>query len=98
MKTGLPVSAQVVEEMKYVIQDFRRSRKDSSTDGKEPAISADVERIIQLSPEGIMTTVAEVSLWLTSPKSGARAITSFKVLLGDNLSSLRPCCCQSLPI
>lgn len=83
-KTQLQISREVEKSFKDALSEVRRSKSQlKGSEGKEPAIVSDVELIINLTPDGVVTKSAEACLWLTSLSTGARAVTCFHVQVGD---------------
>ena len=86
-KTGEQVCQKVNQWISEAIKSIKRvENSDYEKKGKEPAILADVKRIIDFTPEGLPTKAAEASLWLVALCTGARAITCSNVQLRDILA------------
>ena len=77
-------STEVVQYMSQALKDVKNSKAQlKGSEGKEPAIYPDVKRIIEATPDGVITKAEEASLWLLSLSTGARAVTCFNVNIGD---------------
>jgi hypothetical protein len=70
--------------MNRAVTDITRSKTFRRGDGgRQPAILADIERVIRYTPELLPTKSEEASLWLIAVSTGARAITCDHVLISD---------------
>lgn len=83
-ETGEDPSKGAIEALSLALRDVKRSKsKIKEGERNEPAIDVDVKRIIEFTPEGVVSKAAEASLWLTSLSTGARALTCYNVVVRD---------------
>jgi hypothetical protein len=84
VNTSLSVPADVHLALSQALRDVKNSKSSLRPAlSKEPAISPDVEKIIERTPDGLPTKSTEASLWLVALSTGARAVTCHSVLIGD---------------
>ncbi len=73
-KTSKPLNNEISQYMSQALKDVKNSKTHlRSTEGKEPAIVLDIQRIIECTPAGIPTKAEEASLWLTALSTGVIA-------------------------
>ena len=81
---GEPPSLETSQYMAQALKDVKNSKSSlKHPQGTEPAIIPDIQRIIELTPQGVVTKAAEALLWLVAISTGARAVTCFHVTIGD---------------
>jgi len=76
-----PLQADVINAMSLSLADARRNCNDQKNCGKDAAILADVEWIINCTPKSFPARNEEASCWLVAVSTGARAITIENVLI-----------------
>jgi hypothetical protein len=89
--TGREVSTKLSKLISQALKHVKTSSaRRKGSEGKDAAIYADIERIIEMTPVGLPTKPAEASLWLTAVSTGSRAVTCFHVNVGDIERVIRP--------
>lgn len=83
-KTGKEISDECNDYLSQALKNAKRDAKSLKTvNSKSPAIAADVQRIIECTPDGRTSKASEASLWLFGLCTGARAVTCSSVLVSD---------------